>query len=41
MMTNKKLKEVLTHWELKEAVEIKDLYYASSGAKSENAYVVT
>ena len=40
MMTDKKLKEVLTHWELKEPVEIKDLYYASSGNKSENTWVV-
>jgi AraC-like DNA-binding protein/Ser/Thr protein kinase RdoA (MazF antagonist) len=40
MMTDKKLKEVLAHWELKEPVEIKDLYYASSGSKSENTWIV-
>lgn len=40
MMTDKKLKEVLTHWELKEPVEIKHLYYTPSGNKSENAWVV-
>ena len=36
MMTDKKLKEILTHWELKEPVKIKDFYYESSGNKSEN-----
>jgi len=40
MITDKKLKEVLTHWELNEPVEIKDLYYKSSGNKSENTWLV-
>ena len=40
MMTDKKLKEILTHWELKEPVKIKDLYYESSGNKSENTWIV-
>lgn len=40
MITDKKLKEVLTHWDLREPVEIKDLYYASSGNKSDNTWIV-
>jgi len=40
MMTYKKLKEILIHWELKEPVKIKDLYYESSGNKSENTWIV-
>ena len=40
MMTDKKLKEILIHWELKEPVKIKDLYYESSGNKSENTWIV-
>lgn len=40
MITDKRLKEVLTHWKLKEPVIIKELYYASSGNKAENAWIV-
>jgi Ser/Thr protein kinase RdoA (MazF antagonist) len=40
MITDKKLECVLAHWNLKEPVEIKDLYYESSGNKSENTWIV-
>lgn len=40
MMTDKKLKEILTHWDLKEPIEIKNFYYGSSGNKSENTWIV-
>jgi len=40
MVTHKKLREVLANWKLKEPIEIKDLYYGSSGNKSENTWVV-
>ena len=40
MMTDKKLKEILIHWELKEPVKIKDLYNEDSGSKFENVWIV-
>jgi AraC-like DNA-binding protein/Ser/Thr protein kinase RdoA (MazF antagonist) len=40
MITDKKLYAILTHWELEEPVKIKDLYYESSGNKSENTWIV-
>jgi AraC-like DNA-binding protein len=40
MLTDKKIKEVLSHWDLKEPMEIKSLYYGSSGTKSENSWIV-
>jgi hypothetical protein len=40
MITDKKLKDILIHWELKEPVEIKDYYYKSSGNKSQNVWIV-
>lgn len=40
MVTDKKLKEVLTNWKLKEPVEVKNLYYGSNGNKAENIWIV-
>lgn len=40
MITDKKLKGILTNWELAEPVIIKDFYYEASGNKSENTWIV-
>lgn len=40
MVTDKKLKEVLTHWKLKEPIEIKNLYYEASGNKSDHVWII-
>ncbi len=39
MITHKKLKEILTHWDMSDAT-IKDIYYDATGNKSENSWYV-
>jgi AraC-like DNA-binding protein/Ser/Thr protein kinase RdoA (MazF antagonist) len=40
MITDKKLRDILTNWELKEPVEINDLYYYYNGTKTENTWII-
>jgi len=40
MMTDKRLKEILIHWELEEPIKIKDLYNEDNGSKFENVWIV-
>lgn len=40
MITDKKIKKILTHWDMKEPIEIQSFYYESSGHKSENTWII-
>jgi Ser/Thr protein kinase RdoA (MazF antagonist)/AraC-like DNA-binding protein len=40
MITDKKLRDILTNWELKEPIEINDLFYSYNGNKTENTWIV-